>query len=213
MKNLFIYLFVILLISNYCYPKEVVQIKLPPPQTNIGKPLMQALMMRSSSRTFSTKELPAQEISNILWAADGINRKESGKRTVPSAMNKQEVTIYISMKDGVYYYDEKDNSLVLVLKEDIRAKTGKQDFVKTAPLNLIYVADFAKMGEGKDEDKIMYSAADVGFIAENVYLYCASQNLSVVVRGSVDKIELAKILKLKPSQKIILTQTVGYPVE
>ena len=186
-------------------------IKLLPPQTEIGKPLMQALKLRHSDREFNIKSLPLQELSNLIWAADGINRIETEKRTAPTAMNKQEVDVYLAMQDGLYIYLPKEHSLKLVLKEDIRSLAGKQDFVKDAPLNLIYVADFSKMGEGKIEDKIVYSAADVGFIAQNVYLYCASQGLNVVIRAFIDKEVLSQKMNLKPEQKIILSQTVGYP--
>ncbi len=191
--------------------EELKMIKLPEPQKSIGKPLMQVLNSRHTSRTFSSKPLELQEISNILWAANGINRIESGKRTAPSAMNNQETILYVFLQSGVYIYDAAHNSLEPVIGKDLREMTGKQDFVKTAPMNIVYVADFSRMGKAGNEDKILYSATDVGFIAENVYLYCASQDLSVVVRGSIDRNALSKILKLGSEQKIILSQTVGYP--
>ena len=207
-----ILVFISTLIFSYFTVAQVVDnIKLPSPQTEIGKPLMQALKLRSSAREFDNKKLSLQELSNLTWAADGINRPESGKRTAPSAMNKQEVDVYLAMQDGLYLYIPSEHILKLVLMEDIRALAGKQDFVKEAPLNFIYVADFTKMGDGKVEDKTLYSAADVGFIAENVYLYCASQGLNVVVRAFIDKEILAKKMNLKLEQKIILSQTIGYP--
>jgi len=184
---------------------------LPPPQTDIGKPMMQALKLRQSSREFSTKSLPMQELSNLLWAACGVNRAESGKRTAPSAMNWQEVDVYVVLPEGAYIYDAKSNSLNPVAPGDLRALTGTQSFVKDAPLDLVYVSDRARMSRGSEEDKTLYGAADVGFIAENVYLYCASQGLAVVVRGSVERISLALSLKLRSDQKVILAQTVGYP--
>jgi SagB-type dehydrogenase family enzyme len=190
--------------------QEAKIIKLPQPQTEIGKPLMQCLKLRQSSREFDSKPIEIQDLSNLLWAACGINRQESGKRTAPSAMNNQETDIFLAMPDGVYLYNPKEHSLYPVMNEDIRALTGKQEFVKTAPLNLIYVADYSKMGKAEEESKILYSGADVGFIAQNVYLYCASQGLSVVVRAMVDKPALAKKLGLTKDQKIILSQTVGY---
>ncbi|MEJ2568451.1 MAG: SagB/ThcOx family dehydrogenase, partial [candidate division WOR-3 bacterium] len=152
-----------------------------------------------------------QELSDLLWAAFGINRPEEGKRTAPSAMNKQEIDRYVAKKDGLYRYDAEKNSLVQILDEDIRAATGEQDFVKDAPVNLVYVADYSKMGSLSQENKNLYSAADTGFISQNVYLYCASESLSTVVRGSIDRKKLRKVMKLKENQKIILAQTVGYP--
>jgi SagB-type dehydrogenase family enzyme len=193
--------------------QEAKKIILPQPQTEIGKPLMQCLKLRQSSRNFSTKPIELQDLSNLLWAANGINRTESGKRTAPSAMNNQETDIFLAMADGVYLYNPKEHALYPVISDDIRALTGKQDFVKTAPLNLIYVADYSKMGKAEEESKMLYSGADVGFIAQNVYLYCASQGLAVVVRAMIDKPALAKKLSLTKDQKIILSQTVGYPKE
>ena len=211
MKAILISAISFFIVISSIYSQETKKIKLPQPQTDIGKPLMQTLKLRQSSREFNSKPLPLQEISNLLWAANGINRTESGKLTAPSAMNNQETDIYVAMQSGVYIFNVKENCLDLVVNEDIRGLTGKQEFVKTAPVNLVYVSDFSKMGKANNEDKILYSAADVGFIAENVYLYCASQGLSVVVRGSIDRGILAKKLNLKAEQKIILSQTIGFP--
>jgi SagB-type dehydrogenase family enzyme len=186
-------------------------VALPIPQTDGGKPLMQVLKERHTSREFSEKRLPAQVLSNLLWAAFGINRPDSGKRTAPSASNRQEIDIYVAMASGLYVYDPKAHRLAPVRGEDVRSATGKQPFVSVAPMNLVYVADFAKMGGSSEEDKVFYSAANTGFIAENVYLFCTSEGLSTVVRGLVDREALAKIMKLEPSQRVILAQTVGYP--
>ena len=186
-------------------------ISLPAPQTDSGKPLMQALKLRQSTRSFDSKSLPLQELSNLLWAADGINRPESGKRTAPSAMNWQEVDVFVMMQEGTFLYDAKANCLNPVNAQDLREATGLQPFTKDAPLNLVYVADFARMTKANDDDKIMWGGADAGFIAQNVYLYCASQGLAVVVRGSIDRKTLSTTLNLRPEQRIILAQTVGYP--
>ena len=191
--------------------QDVKPIQLPPPQTEIGKPLMQVLKLRQSSRVFDSKPIPIQDLSNLLWAADGINRPDAGKRTAPSAMNWQEVDVYVALPEAMYLYNAKSHSLTPVVPKDLREATGKQAYVKDAPLNLVYVADGAKMKNANDEDKILYSSADVGFIAQNVYLYCASQGFAVVVRGMVDRAALAKELKLRPEQRIVLSQTVGYP--
>ncbi len=126
-------------------------------------------------------------------------------------MNWQEVNVYVMMKEGTYLYDTKGNSLNLVVSRDLREATGKQPFVKEAPLNLVYVSDYGRMGKASTNDKTLYGAVDVGFIAQNVYLYCASQGLAVVVRGMIDRDVLASALKLRSDQKIILAQTVGYP--
>lgn len=185
-------------------------IQLPKPDTTGGKPLMQTLKERKTSRSFDTRELPRQVVSNLLWAAFGVNRPD-GHRTAPSAMNWQEIDVYVAMHDGLYLYDAGSQSLKQVLKEDIRDKTGTQPFVKDAPVGIVYVADLSKTGRASGENQIMWTAADCGFIAQNVYLYCASEGLACVVRGSIDKPALAKVMNLRPEQKIILSQTVGYP--
>jgi SagB-type dehydrogenase family enzyme len=195
---------------NLVSAQELKPIQLPKPQTDGGKPLMQVLKDRKSSREFSTEKLPMQVLSNMLWAACGVNRPD-GKRTAPTAMNKQEIDVYVALAEGLYLYDAKEHILKLVLAEDIRAATGRQPFVKDAPVNLIYVSDFSKMGDASDDIKDFYSATDTGFVSQNVYLYCASEGLATVVRGAVDRPTLAKAMKLRPDQRVILAQTVGYP--
>ena len=201
---------VLLFVPASSYPQELNAIKLPEVQKNGGKPLMQALSLRRTTREFSTEKLPLQVLSNLLWAACGINRPETGGRTAPSAVNWQEIEIYVAMQEGLFVYDAKAKVLNPVLAKDIRAATGIQDFVKDVPVNLVYVADFSKM-KVSDEDKVFYSAADTGFIAQNVYLFCASEGLATVVRNMVDKPALAKIMNLEAQQKVILTQSIGYP--
>ncbi len=196
--------------ANSTPPQELKTIQLPKPQTDGGKPLMQILKSRKSSRQFSSEKLPAQVLSNMLWAAWGINR-EDGKRTAPSARNMQEIDVYVAMEEGLYLYDAKAHALIGILAKDIREATGKQPFVKEAPINLVYVADFSKMGKSSADQKEFYAAADTGFISQNVYLYCTSEGLATVVRGMVDKPALATAMKLRSDQKIILAQTVGYP--
>ncbi len=186
-------------------------IQLPAPQTSGGRPLMDLLKNRHSSREFSPRNLSVQVLSNLLWAAFGVNRTDSGKRTAPSAMNWQEIDIYVATADGLYVYDAKGNLLRPILTQDVRAATGTQPFVKDAAVNLVYVADLSKTGKAGAADQVIYTAADTGCIAQNGYLFCASESLSVVVRGSVDRPALAKVMKLRPDQKIILAQTVGYP--
>jgi nitroreductase len=124
-------------------------------------------------------------------------------------MNWQEIDVYVATADGLFLYDAKRNHLEAVLVQDIRPATGTQSFAATAPLDLVYVADLTKTSPGADAE--LFTAADAGFIAQNVYLFCASENLATVVRGSIDRVALAKAMKLRPEQKIILAQTVGYP--
>jgi nitroreductase len=189
--------------------QDLQTIQLPQPKQEGGKPLLQTLNERKSAREFAAEKLAPQVLSNLLWAAWGISRS-TGQRTAPSASNKQEIDIYVVMADGAWLYDAKANALKQVVSEDIRALTGTQPFVKDAPVNLVYVADLAKAGRTRPEDAEFYSGANTGFIAENVYLFCASEGLATVVRASVDRAALAKALKLRPDQKIALAQSVGY---
>ncbi len=205
---------VVLIIVSFIaasWAAELSSIKLPSPNLNSGKSLMQSLQARKSSRDFSVKKLPVEVLSNLLWAANGINRPDSGRRTAPSAVNWQEIDIYVAVADGLYLYNAKEHALKPVVKQDIRELTGKQAFVKEAPVNLIYVADYSRMGGGSAEERNFYSAADAAFISQNVYLYCASEGLATVVRGSIDRDVLAKAMQLRDNQKIVLSQTVGYP--
>lgn len=193
--------------------QETTMIKLPPPQKTGGKPLLEALALRQSNRTFAAKALPITTLSNLLWAANGINRIDSGKRTAPTARNMQEIDIYVALPEGLYFYEPKAHVLQQVVAKDLRGLTGGQPFCALAPLNLIFVSDYSKMGNLNDEQKSFYSATDAGFVSQNVYLFCASEGLNTVVRASINRETLAEAMNLRPTQKIILAQTVGYPAE
>lgn len=201
----------ILFLSTAVIAQGMKPIELPKPDTTDGKPLMQTLKKRHSTREFSADTLPLPVLSNLLWAACGVNRPETGKRTAPSAMNWQEIDVYVATAHGLFLYDPAGHALQPVLAEDVRENTGTQPFVKDAPINLIYVADNAKISKASDADKNFYSAADAAFISQNVYLFCASEGLATVVRGSVERESLARVMKLRPDQKVILAQSVGYP--
>ncbi|MBC8205932.1 MAG: SagB/ThcOx family dehydrogenase [Kiritimatiellaeota bacterium] len=183
-------------------------LQLPIPRKTGGMPLMEALAARQTSRSFSARPLSDQQLSDLLWAAFGINR-DSGKRTAPSARNGQEIDLYVALESGLYLYDAKENRLVQQLSRDLREQAGVQPFTQQAPVDLIYVADYDRV-RGHPE---FYSAADTGFISQNVYLFCASEGLNTVVLGMVEKEALHEAMKLSPSQHIILTQPVGFPPE
>jgi SagB-type dehydrogenase family enzyme len=178
-------------------------INLPTPVKTGGKPLMQALSERKSIRSYQDKSLSDQTLSNLLWAANGFNRPD--KRTAPTANNRQELDLYVALKSGIYLYDAQNNRLKLIRKGDFRKNTGVQDFVATAAANIIFVSD---LGEASSEQ---YAFTDCGFVAQNIYLYCASEGLGSVVRGSFNKDELAKLLNLTGKMQVLLTQSVGYP--
>jgi nitroreductase len=211
MKTGMFLLCVVFMVTVSSCSQAMEPIPLPEPETDGGMPLMQALGERRTLRSYSPEELPPQVLSNLLWAAFGINRSGSGKRTAPSARNWQEIDIYVSLAEGLFLYHAAEHTLHPVLPEDIRAATGLQAFVGDAPVNLIFVADYTKMGDAAEEDKDFYSAADTGFISQNVYLFCASEGLATVVRGLVDRPALHGTMGLRPDQKVILAQTVGYP--
>ena len=193
------------------FSDELKRIRLMPMQLDTGRPLMHVLKERKSTRAFLPKKLPIRVLSNLLWAANGINRPRSEGRTAPSARNQQEIDIYVATAEGLYLYDARVRQLLPVLREDIRGRTGQQAYVGEAPVNLIYVADYAKMAKTSAEDRDLYAAADAGFISQNVYLYCASEGLATVVRGTIDRNALSGVMKLRSDQKIILAQSVGYP--
>ena len=219
LKRIFLSIAIILYFVSSAVAAELSPIKLLPPDLKSGKSLMQSLQERKTSRSFSTQKLPIETLSNLLWSACGINRPDSGKRTAPTASNRQEIDVYVAREEGLYLYNAKAHVLEPVLQVDLRKNTTvflqpSRNSVADAPLQLIYVADYSKMAfYSNDEDKKFYSAADTGFIAQNVYLYCASSGLAAVVRGMIGKDALAKEMNLRADQKITLVQAVGYPAQ
>ena len=210
MKKLIITLTAVLSLCSCALSQDIV---LPAPDKQGGKPLMQALNERQTVRTFTSENLTQQQLSDLLWAACGINRPSEKKRTAPTAMNYQEIDVYVALQSGVYLYDAEKHILKLIKDRDIRRYTGTQSFINNAAVNLVFVADMGKTGKREgvriaDSDMFM-PYADAAFIAQNVYLYCASANLGCVVRGSIDKETLEKELGLRSNQIILLAQTVG----
>jgi nitroreductase len=203
--------FVVFLLVGAAGAEERKSIRLIRPQMDSGRLLMHVLKDRRSNRMFARQKLPIRVLSNLLWAAYGINRPETGGRTAPSARDWQEVDIYVAAASGLYVYDADEHLLRLVSGADIRALTGVQAYVKDAAINLIYVADESKMGAVGAERRDLLSATTAGAIAQNVYLYCASEGLATVVRASIDLPALAAAMGLRPDQKILLAQSVGYP--
>jgi SagB-type dehydrogenase family enzyme len=187
------------------------RIDLPAAQTDGGKPLMQALGMRRTIRAFSAEPLPQQLLSNLLWAAFGVNRPDTGGRTAPSARDWQEIDVYVARQDGLFVYDPKPHALRRVAAQDLRASIGGQEHSRSAPVTLIYVADDARMRLAGEETRAFYSAADTGFIAQNVYLFCASEGLGTVAFASIDRERLAKAMGLRAGQRVTLAQSVGFP--
>jgi len=185
-------------------------IPLPAPEKTGGMPLMEALSLRRSAREFGHRELPLPVLSGLLWAAFGINRADGG-RTAPSALNAQEIDVYVALPSGAYLYDPPAHSLRLVAASDLRRITGYQDFVDEAPLDLVFVADHARMRMVPAGQRQSYASVAAGAIAQNVYLFAASAGLATVIRAWIDRSAIASALGLTHDQEVLLSQTVGYP--
>jgi hypothetical protein len=184
---------------------------LPSPQFPNFMPLMQALQERHSSRDFRLDELPIPLLSAILWAGFGVNRP-NGKRTVPSANNVRDIDIYLVAGKGLFRYEADGHSLSALLPDNLRPYTGTQGFAATAPLDLVYVSDYGRM-DTTDEERMQWSWAHSGFIAQNVYLACAALGLATVIRSSINRQELGRRMELNQNQHITLAQTLGYPAD
>lgn len=186
-------------------------VKLPKPNLNRVGTVMKALSERQSTREYASKTLSLADLSDLLWAANGINRPESGKRTAPSALNKQDVDVYVILPEGSYVYDAKNHQLNLVSEGDHRdAVAGGQTFVKTAPVSLVLVSDVSLFGDVQKPQNQVVGAIDVGIVSQNISLFCANAKLATVPRGSMDATQLKKVLKLKDSQIPMLNHPVGY---
>jgi SagB-type dehydrogenase family enzyme len=175
------------------------------------RPAAEALRARRSTREFDPRPLAAQTLSNLLWAAFGINRPQTHGRTAPSAHDWEEIDVYAALEGGLYIYEPASHRLRLRLARDVRAQTGTQPYVGQAPVNLVYVADLSRMKQATAQDLAQYPGPDAGFIAQNVYLFCAAEGLATVVRGLVDRAALAALMRLSSEQRIVLAQSVGYP--
>ena len=186
---------------------------LPAPQLAGGLPLMQALSRRQSQREFSLQALKAQTLSDLLWAACGMNRTQLGGRTAPSAMNAQEVDLYVALPEGLYLYEPEPHQLRLIAHSDARSVTGYQDFVDCAALDLVFVADHRRMMLVPASQRSPYAYAAAGAMAQNVYLFCASEGLSTVIRAWMDRDAVSKVMGLDPDEQVLLAQTVGYAAQ
>lgn len=171
---------------------------------------MEALRVRQTLREIKTDRLPPQVLSDLLWAAFGINRPENDHRTAPSAMNSQEIDLYVALQEGLYLYEPKPNHLRPVAAQDVRARTSGQPFATNAPVTLLFVADLSRLAKARPETKLLYANFDAGCVSQNVYLYCASAGLATVVHD-LDRAPLRPLLNLRPDQEIIMAQAVGYP--
>ncbi len=202
---------IVVFLAGAAGAEEKKSISLLKPQMDSGRLLMHVLKERKSSRSFSKAKLPIRVLSGLLWAANGVNRPGTDGRTVPSARNMQEVDVYVALPRGLYLYDGKNHILNLVSERDIRALTGTQPYARDAAVNLVFVSDGRRMEGVAPEERGLLSSVTAGAMAQNVYLYSASEGLATVVRASIDRSALTAAMGLRPEQKILLAQSVGYP--
>ena len=208
LRSIFISL---LLVCAFCIQAQQLSvIKLNAPDKTRGSAIMKALSDRQSIREYSTESLKPQDLSDLLWAANGINRPD-GKRTAPSCRNFQDVEVYVILPEGAYLYDANEHALKPLTVGDFRgAVASGQDFAKTAPLSIVLVADMTKYGNTSENSKLM-AAIDVGIVSQNICLACAGLGLATVPRGTMDQAALKTALKLGDNHLLLLNNPVGYP--
>ena len=212
MKKIFITLTALLIVSMSMYSQELKEIKLNAPDKSRGSSVMKALSDRHSIREYDTKEISLKDLSDLLWAANGINRQEDGKRTAPSAMDRREIDVYMINKDGAYLYDVNEHALKPVSSGDFRkAVAAQQEFAATAPISIVLVANLEKLGDPTKEGTRMTANFDAGIVCQNINLFCAAVGLATVPRGSMNQDELRIALKLSDTQIISINNPVGYP--
>lgn len=202
------FVFMALCLSGHLYAQK--NVKLNAPDKTKGLPVMKALEQRKSDREFSGEKLSLQELSDLVWAANGINRPESGKRTAPSAMNRQDIDVYVCLPEGAYRYDAKSQELVWITAEDLRpAVAGGQTFVEKAPVCLVLVSDISKLN-GEKQQRLLTGAMDAGIVSQNVAVFCAGTGLLTVPRMSMNQDKLRTALKLSEDQHPMLNLPVGH---
>ena len=186
-------------------------IRLPKPNLNRNSEVMEAFANRHSTREYAAKALTLNDLSDLLWAANGINRPEEGKRTAPSAMNKQDVDVYVVLPEATYLYDAKAHQLNLVVEGDHRgAVAGGQAFVKSAPVSLLLVSDLSRLGDAKNTHTQLMGAVDAGIVSQNISIFCSAAKLATVPRTSMDTAKLKSVLKLTDTQLPLMNHPVGY---
>lgn len=211
MKKLFVY-FVLMMTGLGLSAQEWPAIKLNPPDTQRGLSVMQALKLRSSTTGFSSIALSQQDLADIIWAANGINRPDVGKRTAPSARNSQDVDVYVILESGAFLYDHKEHALVPLATGDHRQLvSGRQTNMANAPLMLVLVSDISRFSGNNEELKVRWAAMDSGIVSQNIAVACAGLGLVTRPRASMDVEGLKTVLKLTETQHLMLNHPVGYP--
>ncbi len=190
------------------------EIKLPKPDTGLKVTLMKALSDRHSAREYSSRQITDSQLSTILWAACGVNRPESGKLTVPSAINAQDVLVYVIRQDGAYLYNAASHSLKQVSSKDLRAAVaGRQEFAASAPVSLLMVSDHSKFGNLQGDPATRMGLIDSGYVSQNICLVCSALGLNTVPRMTMDTETLRRELQLGDSYDLTLNNQIGYPLQ
>ena len=209
MRSLFVVL-IVCMAGMTAYAQGLQEIKLNAPNKERGSATMKALSERISVREFDSKALSMQDLSDLLWAANGINRPD-GRRTAPTASNRQEIDVYAIMPEGAYLYDAQDHSLKPVASGDHRGLVAMaQDFAKTAPVCLVIVINLEKLGDATAERTKLMGAVDAGIVCQNINIFCSAVGLANVPRATMDTAELQKVLKLSATQLPIMNNPLGY---
>jgi SagB-type dehydrogenase family enzyme len=210
MQKIFFLIF-ILILTKTSNAQNLESIVLIPPDTTRGLPVMKALAERASSKNFDTTSLKLEDLSDLMWAANGINRSEKEKKTAPSALNSQDIDVYAVMKQGIYLYNAKNHQLENVVDGDFRKLVAdKQDIFNDAPVFCLLVSDISRFPIGTDSLKLVWAAEDAGIVSQNISIFCASVGLATRPRASMDNEKLREILNLKDSQYLMLNNPVGY---
>lgn len=214
MKKIFIPLILAAISASLSGQQQFSDIKLNAPDLARGATIMKAFEKRASATKFNEKELSLQDLSDLIWAADGINRPESGKRTAPSATNAQDVDIYVFTKNGVYFYDAKTNTLVARIEGDNRAMVaGAQPAFAKAPVMLLLVSDISRFRGDDTARKLSWAAMDAGIISENICLFCSGAGLVTRPRAFMETEKIKQLLNLSSTQYPLLNNPVGYAEE
>lgn len=210
MRAIFVTLLTLALCGSAIAEDDLQVIPLSKPNLEKGSSLMKALSVRSSQREFAKEMLSREDLSDLLWAANGINRPDKEGRTAPSALNKQEIDIYVAMEEGTYYYNYKENILILKSSKDLRpAIAAQQAYVADAPVILLMVGNLTKVGKRTEKSETMV-AIDAGIVCQNINIFCASRNLATVPRASMEVDTIKRELQLDENQLVLLNNPVGY---
>jgi SagB-type dehydrogenase family enzyme len=208
---------VVLTLGGAASAAELAPIKLDPPDKKRGLPLMEALSVKASAVEWSDRELSRQDLSDLLWAANGINRPGIKKSTASSAQNARDVDVYVFLKEGVYLYDPESHVLNPVLAGDFRGQImmprpppPPPPPPSNPPVQLILVSESARFRFGPPELRYEWGAIDTGIVSQNISLFCAATGLKTRPRASMDKEKIKSLLGLKDTQHVFLNHPVGY---